>query len=267
MNTNQPTNPLEPDVILNRFKKSSPPPPRTPPDQSGPQPASSLPNWRRFRSSFDRAVRYGDKGAASEARQQMHQMHVALELKDQELEGLKTALESKKKRQKKKKVLPLSPRDPNVQGGAIFWDPASKARADQRMRDAEKQGIAAAAAKADNKQLQYNTKLLREKTKADNAKKAALRREETAQKRAQEREKQARKTEKERARELKNALKVSKLPKQARKKISKKPQSKISKRGGGAARRRPQVVHEPSLAPEGVKTRSGRVTRPTEKLR
>ena len=72
--------------------------------------------------------------------------------------------------------MPLSPRDPNVQGGAIFWDPAPKARADQRMKDAEKQGIATAAAKANKKQLQYNTKLLREKTRADNAKKAALRR-------------------------------------------------------------------------------------------
>jgi hypothetical protein len=98
----------------------------------------------------------------------MHQMHVALELKDQELQGLKTALESKKKRSKKKKVLLLSPRDPNVQGGAIFWDPASKACADRRMRDAEKQEIAEAAAKANKKQLQYNTKLLREKTKAEN---------------------------------------------------------------------------------------------------
>jgi hypothetical protein len=95
-----------------------------------------------------------------------------------------------------------------------------------------------------------------------------LRREETAQKRAQgEREKQARKTEKERARELKNASKVSELPKKARSKALKKSQSKISKRGGGAARRRPQVVHEPSSAPQGVKTRRGRVTCPTEKLR
>ena len=92
----------------------------------------------------------------------MHQMHVALELKDQELQGLKTTLESKKKRQKKKKVLPLSPRDPNVQGGAIFWDPASKARADRRMRDAEKQEVAEAAAKANRKQLRVNTKILRE---------------------------------------------------------------------------------------------------------
>jgi hypothetical protein len=170
----------------------------------------------------------------------MHQMHVALELKDRKPQGLKTALESKKKRSKKKRVLPLSSRDPNVQGGAILWDPASRARADQRMNDAKKQGIAAAAAKADEKQLQYSTNLLRGKTKADNKEKAASRREETAQKRAQEeREKQARKTKKERARELKNASKVSKLPKKARSKASKKSQSKISKRGGGAARRRP----------------------------
>jgi hypothetical protein len=128
-------------------------------------------------------VTYGDPGAESEAGQQMHQMHVALELKDQELQGLKTALESKKKRQKKKRVLPLSLRDPNIQGGAIFWDPASKARADRRMRDAEKQEIAEEAAKVSRKQTRYNNKLLKEIMKADNKEKAARRREESAQKR------------------------------------------------------------------------------------
>ena len=106
--------PLNPNVILDRFKKVTPLPPATPPQQSGPQPASTSPNWRRFRSSFNCAVTYRDPEAQSEARQQMHQMHVALELKDQELEGLKTALESKKRRSKKKKLLPLSPQDPNV---------------------------------------------------------------------------------------------------------------------------------------------------------
>ena len=197
----------------------------------------------------------------------MHQMHVALELKNQELQGLKTALESKKRRSKKKKVLPLSPRDPNVQGGSIFWDPASKARADRRMRDAEKQEIAEAAAKASRKQTRLNNKVLREKTKADNKEKAALRRKETAQKRAQEdREKEAQKVEKARLKALENAQKVSKSPKQVKSKASKEPQSKVTKRGGAAARRRPQVVHEPSSAPQGVKTRSGRVTRPTKKL-
>jgi hypothetical protein len=136
------------------------------------------------------------------------------------------------------------------------------------MRDAEKQEIAEEAAKVSRKQICYNNKLLREKTKAKNKEKAARKREETAEKRAQEdREKQARKAEKERVRELKNAQKVFKSPKQVRSKASKKPQSKVTKRGGDAARRRPQVVHEPSSAPQGVKTRSGRVTKPTNKLR
>ena len=98
MNTNQPTTPLDPDVILNRFKTVAPLPPATPLQQLEPQPASTSPNWRRFRSSFDRAVTYGDLEAESEARQQMHQIHVALELKNQELQGLERALKSKKKR-------------------------------------------------------------------------------------------------------------------------------------------------------------------------
>jgi hypothetical protein len=110
----------------------------------------------------------------------MHQMYVALELKDQELQGLKRALKSKKKRQKKKKVLPLSPRDPNVQGGAIFWDPASKARADRRIKDAEKQAIADEAAKTNQKQIQHNNKILREQGKAERKEKAALRHEKAA---------------------------------------------------------------------------------------
>ena len=267
MNTNQPTNPLHPDVILDRFRTVTPPPPVTPPQQSEPQAASTSPNWRRFRSSFDRAVTSGDPEAQSEARQQMHQMHVALELKNQELQGLKRAIKSKKKRQKKKKVLPLSPRDPNVQGGAIFWDPASKARADRRMRDAEKQAIAEAAAKANQKQLQLNAKVLREKTKADKKVVAEQRRQEVAERRAQEAQTKADRTaERARAKALKDAQKASQLPKQVKSKASKKPQSKVTKRGSDAARRRPQVVHEPSSAPQGVRTRSGRVTRPTKKL-
>jgi hypothetical protein len=93
--TNQPTNPLHPDVILDRFKKVALPPPVTPPQQSEHQLAVTPPNLRRFRLLFDCAVMYGDPGAESEARQQMHQMHVALELKNQELQGFKSTIESK----------------------------------------------------------------------------------------------------------------------------------------------------------------------------
>jgi hypothetical protein len=73
--------------------------------------------------------------------------------------------------------------------------------------------------------------------------------------------------ERKRKKELKDAEKVFQLPKEAKSKASAKPQSKITKRGGAAARRRPQVVHKPSSAPQGVKARSGHVTRPTNRLR
>jgi len=259
--------PLHPNVILDRFKEVTPPPPVTPPQQSEPRAASTSPNWRRFRASFNRAVRYGDPGAQSEARQQMHQIHVALELKDQELESLKRAVESKKKRSKKKKVLPLSPRDPNVQGGSIFWDPYSVARAKTRMRDEEKQAIADEAAKADKKQVQLNNKILKEKGKVKRQEKAALRREEAAQKKAEKAQGVAeRAAERERVKAHKNAEKVSQLPKQAKPKASAKKQSKSTKRGGDAAEGSPQVAHEPSSAPPGFRTRGGRVTKPTKKL-
>jgi hypothetical protein len=212
-------------------------------------------------------VTFGDPEAQSEARQQMHQMHVALELKDQELQGLKTALKSKKKRQKKKRVLPLSLRDPNVQGGSVFWDPASVARARERMRDAEAQAIADEAAKTNRKQVQHNNKILKEQDRVKRREKAALRREKAAQKRAEKAQGIAeRAAERERKKELKNAEKVSQLPKQAKPKASAKRQSKSTKRGGGAVEGSSQVAHEPSSAPRGVRTRSGRVTKLTKKL-
>jgi hypothetical protein len=197
----------------------------------------------------------------------MHQMHVALELKDQELQGLKTALESKKKRQKKKKVLLLSPRDPNVQGGAIFWDPSSIARAKTRMKDMEKQAIADNAVKANRKQVQHNNKILKEQDKIERQEKAALRREKAAQKRAEKAQGIAeRAAERERVKALKNAEKVSQLPKQAKPKASAKAQSKSTKRGSSAVGGSSQVAHKPSSAPPGFRTRGGRVTKPTKKL-
>ena len=118
------------------------------------------------------------------------------------------------------------------------------------MRDAEKQAIAEAAAKANQKQLQINTKILREKTKANNKVVAEQRRREVAERRAPEaREKEAQKVERARLKALKDAEKASRLPKQVKRKASKKSQSKVTKRGGDAARRRPLVVHEPSSAP------------------
>ena len=85
------------------------------------------------------------------------------------------AAEAKKMRNKKKKVLLLSPRDPNVQGGATFFDPNAVARANQRMRVKEKEDLEAEATKKTKKQIKFNNKLLKAKEQADTWKKSTCR--------------------------------------------------------------------------------------------
>jgi hypothetical protein len=262
-------NPPDADVILDRFKRPpplpTPSPPATPPAQTEPQPALSEPNWLRCKSDLNRAVKYGDVEAANSVIQQVHQYHVLNELKDHQIQGFKDAAEAKKRRNKKKKVLPLSPRDPNVQGGATFFDSGAIARANHRMRVKEKEDLEAEAAKKTKKRIELNNKLLKAKQQADTRKKRLEDAEKRAQIKAQEQaEKDARRAEKEAARAFKEA---SKVPKKARKKASAKPQSKVTKRGGGAGRRRVPVVHERSPTPPLRQASSGRVIRPTERLR
>lgn len=62
-------------------------------------------------------------------------MHVFVELKDHENQGFKDAVETRKRRNKKSQVLPLSPQDPNVQGGAVFFDAGAVSRANQRLEN------------------------------------------------------------------------------------------------------------------------------------
>jgi hypothetical protein len=261
-------NPPNPNVILDRFKKPPPPPLVTPPLHREPQSAPSKPNWLRCKSNFDRAVKYGDLEAANAVRQQIHQMHVFVELKDHENQGFKDALETKKRRKKKKQVLPLSPRDPNVQGGAVFFDAGAVSRANQRLKDEERKKVEEEAAKVCKEQLRLKNKVLKAQQKADAAKKRLEDAEKKAQKKAQEaREKEVRKADKERAREVANALKASKMPKQVKGKVPKRPQSKVSKGGGGASRRSPRVVHEQSPPPPTRVANSGRIIKPTNKWR
>ena len=96
---------------------------------------------------------------------------------------------------------------------------------------------------------------------------AERKRQELEERRAQEAQTKAnRVVEKARAKALKDAQKASQLPKQVRSKALKKSQSKISKRGSNAADGIPQEAHKPSSAPQGVRTRSGRVTKLTKKM-
>ena len=107
----------------------------------------------------------------------------------------------------------------------------------------EKQAIADDAAKADRKQVQHNNKILKEKDKVERQEKAALRRKKAAQKRAEKAQGIAeRAAEREHVKTLKNAEKVSQLPKQAKPKALAKAQSKLTKRGSSAVRGSSQVA-------------------------
>jgi hypothetical protein len=116
-------------------------------------------------------VKYGDVEAANSVIQQVHQYHVLNELKDHQIQGFKDAAEAKKRRNKKKKVLLLSPRDPNVQGGATFFNSSAVARANYRIRVKEKEDLEAEAAKVTKKQIEFNNKFLKAKQQADATKK------------------------------------------------------------------------------------------------
>lgn len=102
-------------------------------------------------SLLKRAEADKDGNAASQAYQTLHHVFVQKELLKQENQGLTKALKANKRKRKRKKTLPLSPGDPNLAGGAVFWDGAAKERADARLKAKEQEDAAAEVAKVNRK--------------------------------------------------------------------------------------------------------------------
>lgn len=258
--------PPNPDVILDRFRTPTPPPPATPPEPSELQPAPNSPSWLKTQSLL-RLERAGNHpGAATAVNQSLHQLHVQLELEKHKNAGLEEALAANKRKRKKKKVLPLSPSDPNLQGGAILYSPHAKQRADQQLVAQEHQKLEEEAAKKTRKEIQHQTKLLKEKDKEDKRKKRLREQEERACRDAKKRaEIEARKAARVAAKALRDAQKSIQLPKQAKGKALQQLQLKTTKSRGSAASRTPRVVHARSLTPPTQLAKSGRVIKPTKK--
>lgn len=249
------------DVILNRFKTSTPPPPVTPPEPSELQAAPESPSWLKTKSLLRSAVEDKQPDAAGAVGQALHQLHVQFDLLQHENQGLKKALAINKRKRKKKKVLPLVPDDLNQQGGATFWSPRSKARADQRQAVIEQQQLEEEAAKTTRREIQHQNKLLKEKEKEDNRVRRLRLKEERDRRVAESRAQiDARKTAREAQKRNRDAQKSIQSHKQAKGKVSHRSQSKITKRRGGAAARSRVVAHSPSPAPPSVKTSSGRTS-------
>ena len=149
-----------------------------------------------------------------------------------------------------------------------MYSPSRIEQAREELREKEQQELVEDARKANEREIRHQQKLLEAKQKElDKIEKDRIAKERADAKAQERREIDARKADRIRTGELRDAQKVSKLPKQAKQKASRNPQSRILKGDGGATRRRPQVVHEPSSEPQGVKTQFGRTTKPTDRLR
>ena len=76
----------------------------------------------KTKSLLRSAVKDQDPAAANAVEQRFHHLHLLNELTQHEIHGLKEAVAAKKRKSKKKKVLPLSPNDPNLQGGGYLLE-------------------------------------------------------------------------------------------------------------------------------------------------
>jgi hypothetical protein len=210
--------PPDADVVLEKFKNTTPKSPSTTPEPTGLKPASEPPSWRKTQRLLKRA-REEDKSSADKALDQaLHQLHVQLEVVQYKVTGLEEALSINKKKKRKRKVLPLQPVDGNDGGGTVLWSPSRIERAKQELRAKEDLEHAAEAAKDTKKELQHQKKVIQAKEKEDKRvereKKKLLTAKAQAAKRAQT---EARKEE---AQRKSNAEKSTQLPKQAKSKIS-----------------------------------------------
>jgi hypothetical protein len=121
--------PLNPDVVLKRFDHQS---------REGSSSSSDLSRsgWRKIDRLITSTVKDPASDEAKKVRRTLHSLQVQNELLNHEVKGLKEALNTKKKRQKKSKPLDLQQRQ-EYHGGAVFWSPrkVQEARARQVVRD------------------------------------------------------------------------------------------------------------------------------------
>ena len=82
-------------------------------------------------------MRDQDWGAANAAKQKYHQVNVRQNLADFENQGLRAALQANKRKKKKRKVLPLQPRNANDGSGATLYSPSRIEQAREELREKE----------------------------------------------------------------------------------------------------------------------------------
>jgi hypothetical protein len=215
--------PMELEVILKRFTTPTP-------EDYEESTVQGQGYWQRMERLVRSAVHDNTTQESKELSLTLHQLQVKCDLLSVENKGLRHALTTKRRHRRKHKALDLQQRQEH-HGGATFWSPRKirEARAREKVREREEQELQLqkanakelkAAAKLYKKNIQEEkrvarerAKIVREKEKAEKAKRLAHAR----------REKQQQK-------DAANATKALQLSQRGKRPASKKPTPKKSRR-------------------------------------
>jgi hypothetical protein len=156
----------------------------------------------------------------------LHHISIQNELLHNEIVGLRTSLQQKKKHSKKSYPLPLQQRQ-EYHGGAVFWSPSKRREAEHRYNVVQRLNMEEKLRKADEREVAAARRLVKEKEKEQRR----VAREAAAEVRRKEKEERAkgvaeRKAEQQRQKEERDAAKAIELPQKSKRKASQAAGSK-----------------------------------------
>ncbi|KAI1517459.1 hypothetical protein Ptr86124_004396, partial [Pyrenophora tritici-repentis] len=235
--------PMDANVILRRFAS-------TPEAERSSSSGLSDHDWRKLDRLVRAAVNDSHQYEARKLRSSVHHLSVQYELLKHENEGLKEALQHKKKHRKKGKALDLQQRQ-EYHGGSVFWSPRklreARAREAVRERDETEEKLQKARSKKQREEARLQRQDELEERRVERQRLKEMRELERAEKAA----------ERARQKEERDAAKAIQLPQKGKRRASAATSSnnKRQKRVE-AARAGAQVQEEPPAPPSKLTHRT-----------
>jgi hypothetical protein len=248
--------PVNPSVILDRFNKSNP-------EEAAYKAYQTTDDAQSVDRLWRQTVKDTNTEEARKLRSILHQNVNQNEILKIERDDLQHSLKVATGKPDRGKNLPLIQRK-ETRAKTQWWSPRGVNEAQHLLKIFEQEQRDKELEKVTAKQLRASNKLLRDKLDAATKQYAATKRKEKVER---DRMKAEEAVAKKAAKSAEIAEKSSQLPNQAKTKASRKSQSKVSRTGGGGGRRRRVVAHERSLTPPPTKATTGRIVKPTYKLR
>jgi hypothetical protein len=256
MNTSQPASqPLQPNVILQRFDKPSP---ESSDSNLSSNSVYSGKDWLKIETLLRKVASDQSSKELKKISRSLHHISIQNLLLHQEVAGLKQALMTQTKHTKKSKTLNLQQKK-WAQGGAVFWSPRKIEEARQREKTKQQEEEAERLRKVETAKQREANKLYKDKIAEEKRVQRVREKEEREQLKAQKAAEEAeRRAQKERNKEIQNAQKALQLSQRGRGRSSKAIVAKKKPARCAVGARRAPKPATPPPPPCTYKTRSGR---------